>query len=118
MSGYVAISGQITNVPQGTALIGPLTIAPSSSNFMSVLNVVLGSGANTIAVPSWASGVLIQPPSGNGVALTLKGVTGDTGIPISETGPTLLSFTTATIPSSFVITAASLTTGDTTITFF
>jgi hypothetical protein len=116
MSGYVAISGNINNVPQGTTAIGPLTIAATSSNLFSITNVVLGSGANTITVPSWAVGVLIQPPSGNTQTLTLKGVTGDTGVAISETGPTLLSFTTP--PSTFVVTAGGATTGDTSFTFF
>ena len=53
----------------------------------------------------------------NTVALTLKGVTGDTGILMSLTQPTVLTFP-GTPSASFVITAASLTTGVTAVIFF
>jgi hypothetical protein len=69
----------------------------------------LASGANTITVPSascvW---VIIIPPSSNTQTLTLKGVTGDTGIALSKTGPFLLSLASV---SSFVLTAGGTITG-------
>lgn len=74
--------------------------------------ISLVSGANTISASNCpaiatAAGVFIVPPAGNGTTLTLKGVTGDTGIPIAFTGaPTLLSFANPP-PTSFVITASS-----------
>lgn len=75
----------------------------------------LTSGANTInatacpALPQCGA-VILVPPTGNIVTLTLKGVTGDTGVALSLTGPQLLTFS-ATPPSSFVITTNNTVTG-------
>lgn len=68
--------------------------------------VTLASGANTITVPSGGStvkGVTIIPPELNDQSITLKGVTGDTGIVLSKVDPTSLGFETA--PATFVLTA-------------
>lgn len=68
----------------------------------------LVNGPNTMTVPNPSSlnncaGVLIIPPSTNtAIALTLKGVAGDTGVPISKFAPTLLTFD-ATPPASIVL---------------
>lgn len=78
-----------------------------------VINLI--SGANTInaaacpALPQ-SGGVLLIPPAGNIVTLTLKGVTGDTGVALSLTAPTWIPFT-STPPSAFVITTNSTITG-------
>lgn len=49
----------------------------------------LASGLNTITPPTGGGttpvGVLIIPPSTNSQTITLKGVTGDTGVPLSKT---------------------------------
>lgn len=50
----------------------------------------LTSGNNTIAVPDDATGVTIIPSSTNTIVLTLKGVSGDTGIIIAPDAPTSL----------------------------
>ena len=72
---------------------------------------VLSSGANTITVPTafTVKGCIIRPPSGNTQTITLKGVTGDTGISLHLTDPQLLRFGTA--PASFVLTAGGTITG-------
>ncbi len=59
----------------------------------------LASGFNTITLPTGGSTVVactIVPPSGNIVALTLKGVTGDTGVPLHLTDPTSIAFASGT----------------------
>ncbi len=99
----------------GSLTVGPITV--TGSNTPTIVNTTLTSGANTITVPSGAVACVITPPSGNGVALTLKGVTGDTGVHISQTTPSLIVFDGSNLPSTFVITAASLTTGSTQILF-
>jgi hypothetical protein len=73
----------------------------------------LANGANTITVPL-ATGVTVKaatiiPPSANSVALTLKGVAGDTGVILSSTDPTSIAFQTA--PVSFVLTAGGTISG-------
>ena len=71
--------------------------------------VTLASGANTFTKPAGGStpvAVTIIPPVGNVVLITLKGVTGDTGIPLHPTDPTTIAVDPATF-ASFVLTAAS-----------
>lgn len=66
--------------------------------------VSLTTGANTITVPSGATGVAIILPSENTVQVLLKKVTGDTGISLALVGMNFISLNTVT---SFVLTAAS-----------
>jgi hypothetical protein len=117
MPGQIVISGQITGVPQGVVKPGPFSIAANSSSECSIPALTLLSGDNTITVPTWAAGVLIIVPTTNDVELTLKGASGDTGIPISAEEPTLLPFR-VTPPSSFIINAASDTLSPTNFLFF
>lgn len=75
----------------------------------------LASGANTInstncPAIATAGGVWLIPPTGNATAVTLKGVTGDTGIALSLTCPTFVSFAVVP-PTSFVLTAGGAITG-------
>lgn len=116
MAGSVKISGTISTVPPGSVDVSA-TLTPSTADLVQNINVILASGANTIPVPSWATAVLIEPSPSNAVALILKGVTGDTGNPISKVAPTLISFP-STPPGQIVITAASLQVTSTTFTFF
>jgi hypothetical protein len=72
----------------------------------------LGSGANTITVPTGGtipSAVTIIPPAGNTVTLTLKGVTGDTGVALHLTDPTIVAL--ATSVSTFCLTTNNILTG-------
>lgn len=112
-NGVLTLSGTQTGLPFGTI---PYSFTINFSSISSETLVNLQSGANTITVPTGCAGCFIVPPTGNAVVLTLKGVTGDTGIPIAVNGVTPLAFGTA--PASFVITAASLTVGNTSILFW
>lgn len=71
--------------------------------------VSLSSGNNTITVPSSGTAVpiavTILPPVSNAVALTLKGVNGDTGILLHLVDPTTIAI--GSTVTSFVISAAS-----------
>ena len=74
--------------------------------------ITLSSGANTITPPSGGStpiAVTIIFPSGNTVAVTLKGVTGDTGVVLHKTDPTSVGLNSPT--DTFVLTAASIVAG-------
>ncbi len=76
-------------------------------------NLTLSLGANTINVPTGGStvptAVTIVPPNGNTVALTLKGVSGDTGIALHLTDSTTIAL--ASSQASFVINAGAIVTG-------
>lgn len=72
----------------------------------------LVSGANTITPPAGGStpvGVMIIPPLGNVVALTLKGVTGDTGVLLHPTDPTFIALGSPT--ATFCLTTSNTLTG-------
>lgn len=77
-----------------------------------VQNLTLNTGVNTINATNCpaiatAAGVFFFPPPGSGVTITLKGASGDTGIPLAfEGAPTMLSFANPP-PSSFVLFTSS-----------
>lgn len=59
-----------------------------------------------VTVPTGATGVYIIPPSTNTGAITLKGVTGDTGVTLHKTQATWLSLDTS---AAFGLLCASAT---------
>lgn len=104
-----SISIVYTGDVAGTETINAATNAASPG---SVEIKTLSSGANTITVPTGGSTVTcctILPPTGNTVLITLKGVSGDTGIPIHKTDPTSVAIDSTC--STFVLNAASGITG-------
>ncbi len=117
----VVISGSVTALPGGsTHQIGPITTTSVAASG-TVQEIVLQSGANTITLPTLPipTGCVIQLPATNTAVVTLKGVTGDTGIAIGKTTSHLLTWDPAAAPASFVLTSASTQTGLVTeITFF
>ncbi len=105
-SNVITFTGDVT----GTQTVNAATNAASPGS----LEVqALSSGANTITVPSstgvTVTGVTIIPPTGNTVAITLKGVTGDTGILLHETDPSTISLDNTV--TSFCLNAASAVQG-------
>lgn len=98
-----------TGPPAGTQTI---QAAENSAAPNSIEIKTLASGANTITVPTGGATVTactIVPPAGNTANLTLKGVTGDTGIQLHDTDPSVISLDSAT--TEFCLTAASTITG-------
>jgi hypothetical protein len=70
--------------------------------------VSLATGANTITVPTGGAtptGCTIVKPSGNTVQITLKGVTGDTGVLLHKSDPDSISIDSSM--TTFCLTAAS-----------
>lgn len=68
----------------------------------------LASGANTITPPAGGStpkSCTIIPPSGNAETITLKGVTGDTGVVLHKTDPSCIGLNSPT--DTFVLTASA-----------
>jgi len=74
--------------------------------------VDLALGANTITPPTAGgttpTAVTIIPPSGNAQTITLKGVTGDTGVPLHKTDPSTIALGGV---ATFVLTAGVGITG-------
>ena len=74
--------------------------------------ITLASGANTITVPTGGTtptAVTIIPPAGNTNLITLKGVTGDTGVALHKTDPTCVALDPS--QATFVLTAGAQITG-------
>ena len=68
----------------------------------------LAIGANTITPPAGGTtpkAVTIVPPSGNTATITLKGVTGDTGVVLHLTDPTSIALNSPT--ATFVLTLSA-----------
>jgi hypothetical protein len=84
----VQFSGDITASVIQSALDN--TVSPGMEIIQSLV-----LGANTISVPVVTNiiitGLMIIPPAGNTSLITLKGVAGDTGVPLHLTDPTSLS---------------------------
>lgn len=109
ISGSWRIFGAVTGLTSGTRAVDVSVVAPASAVDVST-TVSYAVGFTAITPPAAATAALIIPPSANTNAITLKGVTGDTGIPISKTQPTLLTLVAG---STFGLTIA---TGATVIT--
>lgn len=92
------------DVEYSQAFEAPVNSAGSGQNQL----INLSSGANTITPPTGAVAVTIIPPDNNSQTMTLKGVTGDTGIALALTAPCSISLSNV---SSFVVTAGGTITG-------
>lgn len=80
------------------------------------LVTLTGTTFSAVAIPTKAGGVIIQPPAGNTATLTIKGITGDTGIAINKLAPTMLVFDTT--PPATLGMVASATITDIKLTWF
>lgn len=83
----VAISGLTGG---GSQNVGPVQKTITSTILDRREGVDLSSGFNSIDAPVGAKGVIFIPPTDNAETLTLKGVTGDTGIPLDPASPAFI----------------------------
>ena len=116
----VRISSTYSSIPEGSRVVGPLTLTSADANYQ-VQTTELASGTNTITVPTSpaTSGCIIILPSTNTQVTTLKGVGGDTGIAIGKTTTTVINWDSTAAPASFVLSSAAAQTGKITeIIFF
>lgn len=82
-----------------------LDAAVNNASPAAISFITLASGANTITPPAGFKSATILPPAANAVAITLKGVTGDTGVRLHNTDPS--SFGIDSSVATFCLTAAS-----------
>lgn len=114
MTSQVNIQGLITSTAIGTEKIGVLAI-PNTVNVAASYVVPMSASTATIPVPATGAtpvvACLIIPPVSSTVGITFKLSTNnaDTGLPISSSLPTLLSFA-ATSPTSMSFAFASTST--------
>ena len=89
------------------------TVTVQGTNVAQVTDVALvATVGQTLTGPTGATGVVITPASSGTGTLTLKGVAGDTGIPLSATQPTLLTFNNYNVANSiYLVSTANTTVG-------
>ena len=99
----ITFTGDVTGVQTVSAAANA-----ASPGQIDIIN--LASGANTLTAPTGGTTpkcLIIIPPPGNTQTLTLKGVTGDTGVAMHLTDPTLVSlagtFTTLCLTAGGVV---------------
>lgn len=97
----IALTGDV-------ALTDEFAAAENAASPGAVTVQALSSGFNSISVPA-STGILVTavtiiPPAGNAQTLTLKGVTGDTGIALHPTDPTTIALASS-------VTAIGITAG-------
>lgn len=87
-------------------------VFPAASNVASPANISyinLASGSNTVTTTTGMVSATIIPPAGNTNSITLKGVTGDTGVRLHNTDPSSIGLDSTV--SSFVLTAGASISG-------
>ena len=115
-TGNITVAAVVQGSAAGTwslNTMGQAFTAPSAV-FAETL-VALISGATTVNVPTGSTAVILVPPNSSypqpnpnwAGTLTLKGVTGDTGVPLSTKYVTEIPWDSATAPASFVITSTA-----------
>lgn len=90
--------------------------SPATSQVLNLANGDNTINATNCPALTYASGLVIVPPNGNGNAITIKGIGADTGLPISPIAPFIYPFA-VTPPTSFVINTTGGITGVTLIWF-
>lgn len=80
----------------------------STTSPAQVITTTLVSGTTAIVIPAGAQGFGIIPPVANTTAfLTLKGVTGDTGVPLGTSNPSVFGIKTTTATTEIAIVAST-----------
>lgn len=90
VAGSWRIYGAVSGLPSGIRGVD-VSIPVGTGVDVTQIFTPGGSGFTAMTVPTGYTAVLIIPPAGNANTITLKGITGDTGIALSKTLPTLLS---------------------------
>ena len=115
-TGTLTITGNVSNVSGNAQItIGPATVTSATANAYSA-TVALSVGANTITLPSSLTELVIVGPNGANpipnpvvsTVLTLKGVSGDTGVGISAKYATALTWDAGQSPSTIVINSTAV----------
>ena len=111
-TGSINLLGAVSGGPDGARTFGPFAITTSAA-VIAETSVALVVGSVSVAVPAGATAVVLFPPNAAqpipnpsyGGTVFLKGIAGDTGVPVSAKWPTVLSWDATNLPASFVLTA-------------
>lgn len=90
VAGSWRIYGAVTGLPSGTRAVD-VSIAVGTGVDQTLTQSFAAATFAAITVPASSTAMLIIPPSTNVGAITLKGVTGDTGVKLHQTKPTCIA---------------------------
>ena len=107
----VNISGTKSGMTSGSAAIGPASFVNASAPDSITTQAFVAATFAAVSVPAGTTGVWVVPPASNAGAITLKGVTGDTGVLLHLTQASFFSLASG---ATFGILCAN----NTTIEFF
>lgn len=93
VAGSWRIYGAVTGLPSGTRAVD-VSIAVGTGVDQTTTQSFTAATFAAITVPANSTAMLIIPPAANVGAITLKGVTGDTGVLIHKTLPTCIALGT------------------------
>lgn len=115
----VQLRGFFESLPGGSKDISPVDLQNNIPPGVET-QLVLVSGANTIAVPTINScaGAILVFDSTSTVAKTLQGDPADTGLKLDPDGWNVVSFDPTDLPTNIVITAGAADTGKTSSVIF
>jgi hypothetical protein len=108
VAGSWRIYGAVTGLPSGTR--GVDVSIPVSTGVDYTVTASFPTGFTALTVPTGSVAALIIPPAANTNGITLKGVTGDTGIAISKTAPTCIALASGASFGLTIATAATVIT--------
>lgn len=112
----LTISG-IAPAPGGSGVAAQINIVISiPTPIGSVVRTALASGFNQFTIPTGTTVVIFQAPIGNATALTIKGVTGDTGL-LEQPAAGLFIFMPTSGQTTFGMTAGGVIAALSTITY-
>ena len=112
-TGSVVLSANVTGGADGSSSFSSSRPIPTALQAETI--VTLSNGSATVTVPTGSTDCIIVPPNAAvptpnpaySGTITLKGVSGDTGVPISTYYATRIPWDSTTVPSSFVLTATA-----------
>lgn len=113
-TGSVSVTANVTGGADGSGSFSNSRPIPTALQSEPIVSLI--SGSVTVAVPVGTTDCIIVPPNAAvpvpnpsyGGTITLRGVAGDTGVPISTVYPTRIPWDLATAPTSFVLTATAI----------
>ncbi len=94
VAGSWRIYGSVSGLPSGTRAVD-VSIAVGTGVDATLTQTFTAATFAAITVPANTTAMLLIPPSGNVGTITLKGVTGDTGVLLHKTKPTCVALDTS-----------------------
>lgn len=101
----VAVSGDGMGLPASPIVPPSFPFTNNGGTSGGEAPLVLSTGNNTVNVPAGHRGVMLIPPAGSVVTLTLKGIAGDTGVSVDPVLGLVWFFPAGT--ASFVLNASA-----------